>query len=57
MKRVGIDMNLLKEQQEIVEILADGSLENEQELLDGLSGFLGQIISGKIVCFWKESSE
>ena len=57
MKRVGIDMNLLKEQQEIVAILADRSSEDEQELLDGLSGFLGQIISGKIVCFWKETSE
>ena len=57
MKRVGIDMNLLKEQQEIVAILADRSSEGEQELLDGLSGFLGQIISGQIVCFWKETSE
>jgi hypothetical protein len=57
MKRVGIDMNLLKEQQEIVDVLADRSPEDEQELLDGLSGFLGQIISGKIVCFWKETSE
>ena len=57
MKRVGIDMNLLKEQQEVVDILADRSPEDEQELLDGLSGFLGQIISGKIVCFWKDSSE
>lgn len=57
MKRVGIDMNLLKEQQEVVDILADRSPEDEQELLDGLSGFLSQIISGKIVCFWKDSSE
>lgn len=57
MKRVGIDMNLLKEQQEIVAILADRSSEDEQELLDGLSGFLEQIINGKVVCFWKETSE
>jgi hypothetical protein len=57
MKRVGIDMNLLKEQQEIVAILADRSSEDEQELLDGLSGFLEHIINGKVVCFWKETSE
>jgi hypothetical protein len=57
MKRVGIDMNLLKEQQEIVAILADRSSEDEQELLDGLGGFLEQIINEKVVCFWKETSE
>jgi hypothetical protein len=54
MKRVGIDMNLLREQLEVVDFIADLQPEEEKELLDGVAGFLDQILTGKIVCYWKE---
>jgi hypothetical protein len=54
MKRVGIDMNLLREQIEVVDLVSDLQPKEEQELLDGVAGFLHQVLIGKIVCYWKE---
>jgi hypothetical protein len=54
MKRVGIDMDLLREQIEVVDFVSDLQPQEEKELLDGVAGFLDQILSGKIVCYWKE---
>lgn len=54
MRRVSIDMNLMKEQVELIDLLSDTASEDDAELLDGIAGFLDQIVNGEIQCFYKE---
>jgi hypothetical protein len=54
MRRVKVDMHQLREQIELVDLSADTATETEQELLDGLAGFLDQILHGDIICFYKD---
>lgn len=56
MRRVTIDMNELRQQLELVDIAADTSTEDEQELLDGLANFLDMILHGNIVCYYKDQN-
>lgn len=56
MRRVTIDMPKLRQQLELVDIAADTVTEDEQELLDGLGDFLDKILSGEVICFYKEQN-
>ena len=54
MRRVTINMDQLRQQVELVDIAADTSTEDEQELLDGLATFLDKILHGEVICFYKD---
>lgn len=56
MRRATIDRDKLRQQIELVDILADTSTEYEQELLDGLGDFLDKILISEIQCFLKENN-
>lgn len=56
MRRATIDRDKLRQQIELVDILADTSTEYEQELLDGLGDFLDKILTSEIQCFFKENN-
>lgn len=56
MRRANLDRRMLKDQLELVDILADTAIEEDKILLDGLGNFLNDIICGDIVCYYKEEN-
>lgn len=56
MKRVKIDMMKMKEAVELVDMQADIAGDEEREILDGLANLLDEIVSGRVVCFYKDDN-
>jgi hypothetical protein len=56
MKRANVDIRLLKEGVELIDIQADLSNYEDKIVLDGLANFLDLIVSGRVVCFYKDEN-
>ena len=54
MKRMNIDMQLLRQQLELVDIISDSLKEEEQTMMDGVGDLLDKILHGDAVLYHKE---